>query len=406
MAKKMYKIKRSHSIYNNYGRRRVFVRLASISVAVVLLAGLGWFLYTPAYNFIMALNKPRPASSSLSTPSSSQSPQSESTNQPIVISNIKSAYLPVEIAKDSGRLESFIASLKGSDINCVMIEMKDKDGLLNYKSKFAVASSAMSAGAVEAKAIADKLLAAGIKPIALINVFSDQTYAYSNRNAAVKYQSSDYLWLDNYEESGGKPWLNPYSDEARRYNINVAKELCDAGFSAIAAANVQFPSGYGQEQATYGTTTVTKNEILKQFMSELAQAISLVNAKCYQYLTAYDAIERPVSLYDGNAILCDHAMIDMMPSVLPPGYAPNGAPLVAPAKTPYESVSAVASKLKSLNPQLDILPILQAYTSDTIASDYNKTYTSEDVAAQISALSAQGMSQYMLYDPKGEYTIR
>lgn len=49
--------------------------------------------------------------------------------------------------------------------------------------------------------------------------------------------------------------------------------------------------------------------------------------------------------------------------------------------------------------------LLQSYTSGTLSSLKNKTYTGEDVDSQIRAAQESGYESYLLYSPDGNYSI-
>lgn len=61
------------------------------------------------------------------------------------------------------------------------------------------------------------------------------------------------------------------------------------------------------------------------------------------------------------------------------------------------------AKDKLLSDEVTVL--LQSYTSGTLSSLKNKTYTGEDVDSQIRAAQESGYESYLLYSPDGNYSI-
>ena len=62
-----------------------------------------------------------------------------------------------------------------------------------------------------------------------------------DRTMAVHYNKTQMIWLDNEASKGGKPWLNPYSQTAQNYLLEVVKEVKNLGVDAILLDGVQLP---------------------------------------------------------------------------------------------------------------------------------------------------------------------
>ena len=46
-------------------------------------------------------------------------------------------------------------------------------------------------------------------------------------------KNSTYTWFDRAASDGGKPWLNPYKESARNYNLTIVEDLAKAGFKRL-----------------------------------------------------------------------------------------------------------------------------------------------------------------------------
>jgi len=76
----------------------------------------------------------------------------------------------------------------------------------------------------------------GIYTIARIVVFKDEPLATARHDLAVK-SSNGEVWHNRK----GLAWTDPFSEEVRDYNIDVAVEAAKAGFDEIQFDYVRFP---------------------------------------------------------------------------------------------------------------------------------------------------------------------
>lgn len=70
------------------------------------------------------------------------------------------------------------------------------------------------------------------------------------------------IWLDNEASKGGKPWLNPYSQTAQNYLLEVVKEVKNLGVDAILLDGVQFPDLNSNVATFDGEGSVSRNAVL------------------------------------------------------------------------------------------------------------------------------------------------
>jgi hypothetical protein len=92
----------------------------------------------------------------------------------------------------------------------VLLDLKDADGILHYRSGFRPPrGGSYRADAVELSALTQKISDAGLRFGARIYALRDPQAAMYQKEWAVKYQNTDYNWLDNSVAAGGKPWSTP-----------------------------------------------------------------------------------------------------------------------------------------------------------------------------------------------------
>lgn len=149
--------------------------------------------------------------------------------------------------------------------------------------------------------------------------------------------NTEILWLDNAADQGGMPWLNPYSDLARAYIIDIATESVSLGVGRILLDNVSFPTGYGQEYASYGPTAegVTRSDALSVFLDQIDQQVQAKGGDVSVYISGLAALGANNTYYGSNplAIANDNVTIGVMPAQFGDGFTLESFSLEAPCST-------------------------------------------------------------------------
>ena len=87
----------------------------------------------------------------------------------------------------------------------------------------------------------------------------------------------------------------------------------------------------------------------------------------------------------------------MMPALFGEVFEAEGFRLSAPATTPYETVQAVAGKIRATTPEgTTLIPWLQGYTAQNLSTAANLTYTEAEIALQVQAAAEAGMDSYII----------
>ena len=254
----MDKIRRRRTMYR---KKRHPFRWILLILACIVLVFVGYSVAGPVMNFFRNITSSEPSSSiadisseapvssensSLSQPSASSSSAS-SQSAGAQVSGTKAVWLPVDTLTGDG-LESFIALAKKTGVNAVVVDIKLEDGTLTYASNLEApkTAGAVADDAPDLVAALTDLKDAGIKPIARMSCFKDSIAKLAIRAGAIQYKPNPQLtWLDASKANGGKSWLNPYSDVAAQYLIDIASEAVDMGFEQVMLESVQFPDKGG-----------------------------------------------------------------------------------------------------------------------------------------------------------------
>lgn len=392
--KKGQKIKRYGNIYSSSSSNSPVIFIAMLA-GIVIFSLIGWTLYPPVYEFVANLDKPAinnnqpPQPSSEAAPSVEPKPsQGDATpvpsGQPAPQQQLSTGiYVPVTLINNTAAFDALLKTASEAGVTYILIDAKDVRGTVHFTTdnEVAIRAAAVSPTAFDAVAVAKKITAAGMQPIARLHAFRDDLAARANRDMAVGYYDTNYVWLDNSAELGGRAWLNPYSDLAVQYIRDLVVELAQAGFSQVLMDSVTFPVGVGLEKAGYGKDAVLpKNEVIGQFVSQF-------EASLYKHGLKVTVCLSEQTLQSSDYIATPFSVIGMIP---------------AEGVENADSMSKMVVDLKSMaNPQGGQVSVMLPT---------NRSDGSAMTAAQLKTLGEwaelQGVSTLIYYNPEGSYSLQ
>lgn len=366
---------------------------AAMIIGLSLFAVAGWLLYTPIHDFVMNIgsDEPKAPASSIAAPAEPQPTQpaapavSEAPAPAVTQSEIKGIYIPAQALGDAQTLSTTFENAVSAGFNTVLVDAKDAAGTVLYSSDNAIGKMTGVAADVtyDAKDAAEKIKKAGLIPAARLHAFRDAAAAIADRDLAVTYYDTAIYWFDNSPELGGKPWLNPYSDEARRYIVSLAQELCDSGFELIMLDSVQFPTGFALDKAGYGANSgnMTRTQILSQFVDEVRDAVEDKGAEL-------------VLCCSTDWLTADEKMNQMVYGGSPAEYFTESVMVAMPQDT--ESWKNIINSIseKTSAGQISLIPV---FAADGAVMDN---------AELINAVEKSGAEEYVFYNPHGSYRFK
>ena len=287
---KRYKVKHYKSrIYNPI--RGKIIRAVLIIAAAAALFAVGWLLYEPIMNSINKANKEIIEQNPVDVPEKEKLP--DPVPPEFMEKETFSVTVPTETLYRTEEYYHFLCDLD-KDVTAVVFDMKTREGEVTYRSSQTSVrnAGATASSAVDLKQRIEVARALGFDVIARIYAFEDATAPYQSADMAIRYETEDgVLWLDDSVDAGGKPWLNPYSNTAQKYVLDIVYDAIDAGVDAVLLDGVRFPGESGLNYAYFGVDlTATKNEILKQFTDRV-------------YAAAITTETDVIIAFDGMAIL-------------------------------------------------------------------------------------------------------
>lgn len=408
---KQRKIKRYRNIYSKGQKtKRIITRVLVWIVAISVMFFIGWGIYKPVSEWL--LNPERHSNSSdasdssgVDTPSQSEQISSSSEEQPNSQQAIKGVYMPVSTMQSQDSIQSFLQQLQGSEINAVLLDLKDTDGNVTYQSNLEIVKSmnTQSQTAVNIAEVIQAIKDAGYTPIARIFAFKDPLAVQGMLDAAVMYGDTDYLWIDNSAELGGKAWLNPYAQKAVDYVDQIVEEAIAMGFENIIMDAVHFPTGYSLEMANYGSaaTEMTREEALQNIVAQFQQTVQEKNARVWFYCTTTSIVQPNQYVYGSNplSIYTDGLAVSVMPTQFYYGYVLGETVLQDPFSDIYTTVKSALTYITERT-DADCIAFLQGYSTDSFSVD------KEQLQKQIQAVNDSEIENYIIYAPSGVYPLQ
>ncbi len=418
---KEHKIKR-YGFENQYKRRQKIKKIVVTLAAVAAACFAGWFLYEPVYQFVVNFELPdllpTPAtsqseSSSLQQSSSQVTPGTGQEQSDFIPMADTMAYVPVYLLKDAATMEANFSKLKAQGIKGVVFELKAPGGQVMYQSSLeSVANTrAQVEGAYDLSAAVAAAQKVGLVPVGRISAFLDSTATLVMYDAAVKYMDSNVNWIDNSKAAGGKTWLNPNSRDAQNYILDLVGEAADKGLHSVILDNVQFPEGYSLQLATYGVTgDLDKSAILADFITRAKELSKDSNFEIWlgMDLKAAAGTETVRFGNDPGKVIAaaQRCVLSVMPEQFGAGVATDSLTLSNPALTPYETVKAsLEAANNALGDDLQLVAMIQAYTSTTLPQGSNMPYGKEEIEQQVKAANEAGIEKIYYYNPGGTYEL-
>lgn len=288
------KIKRTKRLYKKHTPNKRAINAVLFIVLIAILVGLGYIVSqewakrfgpnAPQSSIQIVSSSPSSASSDgtdTSEGTSSSDTTSSAEQAPNRLEGMNAVHMSAEtiMRNSADGFASYLKQAKADGYNAVYVELKKEDGtiLFNTSNVMAQAYGAVSENPIELGDIVSAIKSEGLTPIAQLSTLKDARAAHvSNENSYAYSTRLETNWLDNSASKGGKPWLNPYMENARKYIVDLSTEIIDAGFDKIVLENVTFPE-YNTGKMNVISKTMSYSEILRQMIDEVADAVGKEN---------------------------------------------------------------------------------------------------------------------------------
>jgi len=330
------------------------------------------------------------------------------TIQPTVVPvKVKALYLTGWTVGLPSRLNHFIALTKKTVINSYVVDIKDDDGHVGYKSSI---PAVKKYNAWESKYNVDTVIKAfhknNIHVIGRLVCFKDPILCAKRPDLAIKNVNGG-LWRD----SSGRTWLNPYNEGTWTYLVNIAKEAVKKGFDEIQFDYVRFGNEGNTKDMYFGTSKKKKYEIIDAFLAYAKKEMPnvIISADVFAIICESPADTEGIGQY------LEHVGKDInfiSPMAYPSHYAIgqeiNGVRFYRPDLKPYSVVYNTLVKAKKRISKVKgytakLRPYLQDFTATWIGSGNYQQYGPTQVKQQIKAVKDAGVDEWIFWDPFNTY---
>ncbi len=314
---------------------------------------------------------------------------------------VKAVYMSSWVAATKNIRERLINNLAGTEINSIVIDVKDYSGAVSMDINTKTAGQ-LSGRVKDLAEFVDYLHQKNYYVIGRISVFQDNLLSRQRPDLALKRLDNGALWTDRK----GIAWLDVSAPEVWDYTIAVAKEAHRLGFDELNFDYVRFPSDGNTSNVAYPYSRLsvdTRAEALRKFFVYLNAKMKEIDAPISADvfgMVATNTDDLGIGQVLENAIpYFDYVAPMVYPSHYPPGFLNYKNP----ASVPYEIVKhsmgvAVTRVVAQGYSPLKLRPWLQDF-------DLGADYTAEMIKAQKRAVYDAGLTSWMMWDPANIYTV-
>ncbi len=268
---------------------------------------------------------------------------------------VKAVYLTGWSAGNPEKIEQIISLAKTTEVNAVVIDVKDYLGKIFFETNDDLIKN-IGSQEIRIKDFAGlikKLHDEKIYVIARVAVFQDLYLAEHRPEYAVKNSSNGKIWRDNK----GLAWVDPGAKFVWDYNIAIAKEAVSLGVDEINLDYVRFPSDGSISQLSYPVydpSQSSKSEQLRKFFEYFHNELKNANAKTSADLFGLVTINTD-DMGIGQVLEYALPYFDYLaPMVYPSHYAPGFIGYKNPALYPYEVIDYSLEKALARSKKLDL----------------------------------------------------
>ena len=306
------------------------------------------------------------------------------------------------------RLEQILGICDASEVNALVIDVKNDDGYVKWDSDIAFVNSIksdISPPFRDYEPLMAYMEAHDIYAIARVVSFKDSICAEAMPDHTIQLKTGGV-----YRDNKGIAWVNPFDPFIWSYVVAVSKEAALRGFDEIQYDYVRFPAN----AKTYNPITFfpnqndrNKDEAIEDFLVYANEALAdykvHISVDVFGQLTRSwdDHPEDIGQTWRKMALQSDY----MCPMIYPSHYGPGVYGFDVPDQHPYEVVHRSIGEAMERNSAQEnpaaIRGWIQGFNAPWIKG--NIDYDAEAIAEQIKAIRDYGIQEYIIWDPKNTY---
>ena len=316
---------------------------------------------------------------------------------------VRGLYVLRWAAQSPARMKKLLAIADSTEINALVIDIKDEFGLNYRSSDTLVARNSGNAGIIpNLQAMIDTMKAHGVIPIARIVVFKDSVAARLNPQHTIR-KADGSVWRDKE----GLAWVSAYDPKIWEYNIRVAEEMARVGFAEVQFDYIRFPEPYPSlpKQVFPTANGRSKQQALAEFLRTACPRVRALGAKCTIDVFGLTTTV-PGALEIGQHWESLSPVVDVLLPMTYPSHYPRGAFGIArPNADPYRVNHIAIKRARERDEKLGIddpghvRAWLQAFSLPRMLPKYGP----QEIEEQKRAIYDAGYDSWILWNPGARY---
>ncbi|WP_164669464.1 putative glycoside hydrolase [Virgibacillus doumboii] len=310
------------------------------------------------------------------------------------------------------RFDNLINLVETSDLNAMVIDIKEDHGNLTFKPKKGSKYEDIAVNYInEPRKMLKVLEKKGIYPIARIVVFKDSVLA--KKRPDLSFTKNGEVWTNGK----GEAFVNPFEKEVWKYNVEIAKKAAELGFQEIQFDYVRFPEGFEHydSELSYskGDYKDGKNNVQRR-VNAVTDFVKYARKELeyYDVDVAVDIFGYSATIPEAPGIGQNFSKIsnnvDVISSMIYPSHWTSYFGIPFPDKEPYKLVTEYAKVenevLGKLQDPPTSRPWIQDFEAPWLYSGPAKQYGKQEVEAQIRALKENGINEFLIWNAGNSYS--
>ncbi|MCX6754778.1 MAG: hypothetical protein NTU81_03055 [Candidatus Nomurabacteria bacterium] len=316
--------------------------------------------------------------------------------------HVKALYISGWVAGTTDFLKSVVKIIDETEINAVVIDIKDSTGRISFELNDPeiqkIGSSQKRIRNI--RALTNMLHSKNIYIIGRIATFQDPYLTNLKPEWAIKKISNGGIWKDRK----GLSFLDPTNKEVHKYIVSIGLDSYKEGFDELNFDYIRYPSDGDLKDINYNLAKgETRSDNMEKFFKYLSGEIKKdenipMSADIFGLTTEASDDMGIGQVWEKVIPYFDFVSPMVYPSHYPPGHAGYKKPALYPYEIINKALIGAVKKTKAVNQDiLKIRPWLQDF-------DMGAVYTKEMVRAQMNAVYDNGLTSWMLWDPSNKYT--
>ncbi|MFH2018755.1 MAG: putative glycoside hydrolase [bacterium] len=311
---------------------------------------------------------------------------------------VKGIYLTAYSASLTSKVDEIIDLTKKTELNAVVIDIKDYSGKILYDSKVDLVNELQTDNnrIGNVPKLIRKLHNNGIYVIARQTVFQDPILAKKKPEWAIKSKRGG-IWRD-YK---GLSWVDPTNKEVWEYNLAITKEAISLGFDEINFDYMRFPSDGNMSDVVYSESGQKRYESMRDFYEFLSY--ELADEPAWTSIDMFGLVmegegEEDMNIGQRLADAVDN--FDYICPMMYPSHYPSGhLGLKNPAD--YPATVIINGMKKGMpwfeNKRAELRPWLQAFNIGAV-------YGATKIRAEIDSVEKYSGAGWFLWNASNRYT--